>query len=231
MFSFLSARGASRNPSGEISDPELLQNSLYVRNDTAPPAGVILSNLGLYLISLHPFASRKENMLGSDLRARRRYELTRALQVARNVTIKHWSFCSPSGLGCIFYVFHAFQMDRPFEGPPERPSAFPHLRCTLFSRQVTKATLHVCPGGAEKKEPFDGYGWPQAVLSSLFDSLAAGTAKRSGLALGRAGALRQAQGRALPQFVTTTRLEPRLVSFKAAHSLRAGKQPRPSGAA
>lgn len=96
--------GERRKPKSlqEISDPECVQNSLYMLNDTSPPAGVILSNLGLYLISLHPFASRKENMLGSDLRARRRYELTRALQVAGNVTITHWSFYSPLGLSCIF---------------------------------------------------------------------------------------------------------------------------------
>lgn len=96
--------GERRTPKSlqEISDPARVQNSLYMLNDTAPPAGVILSNLGLYLISLHPFAS-KENMLASDLNARRRYELTRALQVASNVTIKHWGFCSPSGLSAFIF--------------------------------------------------------------------------------------------------------------------------------
>lgn len=97
--------GERRKPKSlqEISDPDRVQNSLYMPNDTAPPAGVILSNLGLYLISLHPFAS-KENMLGSDLHARGRYELTGAPQLASNVTVKHWDFCFPSGLSCIFFM-------------------------------------------------------------------------------------------------------------------------------
>lgn len=46
--------------SQEKSDLERAQNSLYMLNDTTPPAGVILSNLGLYLISLHAFARRKK---------------------------------------------------------------------------------------------------------------------------------------------------------------------------
>lgn len=105
VFIFVGERRKPK-PLQEISDPERVQNSLYMLNDTAPPAGVILSNLGLYLISLHSFASRKENMLGSDLRARRRYELTRALQVASNVTIKHWNFCSTLSLSSIFFFMH-----------------------------------------------------------------------------------------------------------------------------
>lgn len=122
-----------------------MQNSLYMLNDTAPPAGVILSNLGLYLISLHPFACRKENMLGSDLRARRTCELTSALQVASNVTNKHWSFCSPSGVSCIFYFFMHFTLIVHLKVLPRGQALFRNPPPTLFSHQMTKATLHACP--------------------------------------------------------------------------------------